>query len=97
MGALELALVLLKNCEACAAAMDESKTNSPTPMYFSATLRAVSDVIRSRSGLDNEGKAVWLDEGSTQNAGCSQLYTHDRPAERFTPASSVENKSASAV
>lgn len=50
-GALDVVLALLKNCEARAAAMDESKTNSPTPMYFSTALRADSEVMRSRSGL----------------------------------------------
>jgi hypothetical protein len=51
-GAFEFALIFLKYCEAWAAAIDESNTNSPIPMNFSATFRVVSELIRSRSGLE---------------------------------------------
>lgn len=106
MGALEFAFAFLKYCEACAAAMDESKTNSPSPMYFSATLRADSFVIRSRSGLrvrTRGGRGQGKGAVGVPFSGCVSLQhahntaTHDRPDERFTPASRVEKRRASAV
>jgi hypothetical protein len=82
----------LKYCEACAAAIDESKTNSPTPMNFSTTFRVVSDEIRSKSGLLNQGV-----DNETKATHIDKTGTYERPDERFTPAKSVVKSTTSAV
>jgi hypothetical protein len=80
--------------------MEESKMNSPTPMYLSAKFRTPSDDIRSRSGLCSGG-----DEGGDKEIriGCKFLHhikllfkAHDSPDDRFTPASRVEKRMRSA-